>query len=115
MEEVTVSKMQAVELAKAIVEARDAELAFLLQVQEIMKSTSNLPELEVLGAGDEDLELEQLLGVVKLKGWFPRIYASTRNGTCSEHCPRAICSVHALCHCPGTGLGFVHLEMNLTP
>jgi len=70
MEEVTVSRMQAVELAKAIVEARDAELAFLLQLQEIMKSTSALPEHEVPGAGEDDMELDpsqQLLGV---KGGF---------------------------------------------
>ncbi|KAG0559880.1 hypothetical protein KC19_10G136400 [Ceratodon purpureus] len=52
MDEVIVSRMQAVEFAKGIVEARDAELAFLLQIQEIMKSTANLQEHEV-EAGEE--------------------------------------------------------------
>jgi hypothetical protein len=69
MEEVTVSSMQAVELAKAIVEARDAELAFLLQIQEIAKSTANFPEHEV-EAGEELADpSQQLLSIEKLKGW----------------------------------------------
>ena len=69
MEEVTVSRMQAVELTKGIVEARDAELAFLLQIQEIVRSPTHLQEHEVDEA-DEELEdpSERLLSIEKLKG-----------------------------------------------
>ena len=71
MEEVTVSRMQAVEFAKGIVEARDAELAFLLQIQEIVKSTAPLQEREANEA-DEELEdpSERLLSIEKLKGFL---------------------------------------------
>lgn len=54
MEKITLCKMQAVELAKEIVEARDAKMAFLLQVQEIVKSTAALPDHEF--ASCENLE-----------------------------------------------------------
>ena len=55
MEKITVSKMQAVEMAKGIVEARDEKLAFLLQLQEIVKSTT---VLDHEFASCEDLEEE---------------------------------------------------------
>lgn len=71
MEKLTASKVQAVEMAKGIVEARDEKLAFLLQVQEIVKSTT-VPDHEFSSC--EDLEEEPspplLLGI-DFKDWFP--------------------------------------------
>ena len=72
MEKVTVSKIQAVELAKDIVEARDAKLALLMQLQEIVMSTTALPDLA--SASCEDLEegpSQPFLVGIDVKGWFP--------------------------------------------
>jgi hypothetical protein len=74
MEEVVVARMQAVEFARAILEARDAEIAFTLQVQESLRNYADFNEdvddhNDVLGFG---LDYEPPL-VVEMQGWLLHI------------------------------------------
>lgn len=58
MEEIAAVKLQAVEFARAILEARDAELAFILQVQETVR-ISMADIAEPLSPDDDDTALEE--------------------------------------------------------
>ena len=73
MEEVVVARMQAVEIARAILEARDAEIAFTLQVQETLRNYADFNDAtavdddDVLGFG---LDHEPSPLVVEMQGWL---------------------------------------------
>lgn len=73
MEEVVVTSMQAVEVARAILEARDAEIAFNLQVQETLRNYADFNDDvddNVLGFG---LDHKPPL-VVEMQGWLLHVF-----------------------------------------